>query len=143
MPKVKQKTLHVDVFFLFSGDATKRLFNYWHSSLRQECTENIFGLFKRRWPVVKNMRWHYWHAVEAILACAVLHNVGVRWRDEVEDLPPEDDEPLLHDGRVNEDGMHGMAEHARRMRERQEGAEVREQIVFGMEGPSERELRKM
>ena len=55
----------------------------------------------------------------------------------------EDDEPLLHDGRVHQDGMHGIAEHARRMRERQEGAEVRENIVFGMEGPSERELRKM
>ena len=61
----------------------------------------------------------------------------------MEDLPPEDDEPLLHDGPVHEVGMHGIAEHARRMRERQEGAEVREQIVFGIEGPSERELRKM
>ena len=61
----------------------------------------------------------------------------------MEDLPPEDDEPLLHDGRVHQDGMQGIAEHARRMRERQEGAEVRDLIVFGMEGPSERELRKM
>ena len=93
---------------------------HWIKLLRKvDCTENIFGLFKRRWPVVKNMRWHYWHAVEAILACAVLHNVGVRWRDNVEDLPPEDDEPLLHDGRVHQDGMQGIAEHARRMRERQ------------------------
>ena len=49
----------------------------------------------------------------------------------------------MHDGRVHQDGMQGIAEHARRMRERQEGAEVRENIVFGMEGPSERELRKM
>ena len=39
--------------------------------------------------------------------------------------------------------MQGIAEHARRMRERQEGAEGRDQIVFGMEGPSDRELRKM
>ena len=30
-------------------------------------------LKRRRWPVVKNMRWHYWHAVDAILACAVPH----------------------------------------------------------------------
>ena len=29
--------------------------------------------------------------------------------------------------------MQGIAEHARRMRERQEGAEVRDQIVFGMD----------
>ena len=89
------------------------------------------------------MRWHYWHAEEAILASAILYNVAVRWQDEVEDLPPGDDKPLLHDARVHQDGRDGMTEHAMRIRARQEGGKVRENLMFGMEGPSERELRKM
>ena len=33
-----------------------------------------------------------------------LHNVAVRLQDEVDDLPPDEDEPLLlHDGRVHRD----------------------------------------
>ena len=32
----------------------KRLFNLRHAGLRAECTETIFGMWKRRFPIVQN-----------------------------------------------------------------------------------------
>ena len=106
-------------------------------------TELIFGRLKRRWPIVKSLRVEYSNAVNIIMAAAILHNVGVRWQDEADDLP-DLAPPLDHDDRLaNERFRPGMPEGARRLRTRREGEEVRDNLRLNMPPPSQRELRKM
>ena len=45
------------------NDMRKRLFNLRHSGLRAECTECIFGMWKRRFLIKRNIRNHYRNAV--------------------------------------------------------------------------------
>lgn len=68
-------------------DASKRRFNRRLSGLRTVMSENIFGIWKRRFPVLKNMRNHLPLAKKVIVACAILHNMSIMWRDE---LPADD-----------------------------------------------------
>ena len=67
---------------LARDDPRKCLFNLCHSGLRTECTENIFGRWKKRWSFLKSVHVHYGNAVNSILATAVLHNLGILWNDE-------------------------------------------------------------
>ena len=74
-------------------DVRKRLFNLRHSGLRTEMTENIYAMWKRRWPITKHEREDLPTAKKTIVATAVLHNLCIRWADE---LPP------LEDGEVDD-----------------------------------------
>lgn len=73
-------------------DLRKRLFNRRHSGLRTVCTENIFGVVKRRWRCLKLLRSKHKWARETVIACMILHNIGLLWADEgpedEEDMPP-------------------------------------------------------
>ena len=68
-----------------AADPSKRLFNKRHSGLRTVCTEHIYGRLKRRWRVLKFLRCKYSYARETVIACCVLHNIGLLWADEVPD----------------------------------------------------------
>jgi len=66
-----------------AGDPSKRLFNRKHAGLRTLCTECIFGPWKRRWRCLKLLRTKYAWARETVIACGILHNIGIEWADAV------------------------------------------------------------
>ncbi len=78
------------------GDASKRLFNGRLSGLRTVMSENVYGIWKKRFPILREMRSHLPSAQMIIVATAILHNIAVR---ENMEEPPED---LRH--RDNRDG---------------------------------------
>ena len=70
-------------------DDNKCLFNIRHSSARVEMTENIYGMMKRRFPIVKYIRTKLRNAIRITTAAAILHNMELDCNDEV----PDDDHP--------------------------------------------------
>jgi hypothetical protein len=64
-----------------AADPSKRLFNRRHSDLRTSCTENLCGM-----RVLKLLRCKYEYSRKMVIACCVLHNIGILWADRV----PED-----------------------------------------------------
>ena len=70
-------------------DDNKCLFNIRHSSARVEMTENIYGMMKRRFPIVKYIRTKLRNAIRITTAAAILHNMALDCNDEV----PDDDHP--------------------------------------------------
>ena len=72
-------------------DPRKRLFNKRLSGIRTVMSECIFGCWKRRFPILKNMRTDFDLSQKIILATAVLFNLGRRWGDE-EDSEDEEEE---------------------------------------------------
>ena len=85
------------------NDLRKRLFNLRHAGLRAECTENIFGMWKRRFPIIRNLRNHFDNALEIVMATAVLHNLAVLWNEEE---PDESDEDGDKDGDISDVKMY-------------------------------------
>lgn len=93
-------------------DPSKALFNRRHSALRTVCTENIFGIWKRRFPCLKFLRCEHSRARKIAIATAILHNISILWKDE-EILGEEDEDvndedmgpqvPVLQDVEIVED----------------------------------------
>jgi hypothetical protein len=54
-------------------------------------TEDIYGMLKRRFPVIKCLRVGLDNAINIIMAAAILHNISLDWADEM----PADDHPNL------------------------------------------------
>lgn len=126
------------------NDMSKRLFNLRHSGLRAECTENIFGMWKRRFPIVRNIRNHYPNAIEIIMATAVLHNLSVLWKE-----PLPDDDGHNEDGEDEEDNplppmaMAGGGDRAGRLRIRLEGTAMRDTLLANMPQATPTEARRI
>ena len=76
-------------------DRTKRLFNRRLSGLRTVMSENIYGVWKRRFPILKSMRTDFLLSQRIIVATAVLFNIGRLWGEEEDDDEERDgdDEP--------------------------------------------------
>jgi hypothetical protein len=72
-------------------DDTKRLFNFRLSALRTVMSENVFGIWKRRFPVLRMLRAFYLTSKDIILATAILHNLAVKFGE----VDPEEDEEVL------------------------------------------------
>jgi hypothetical protein len=74
------------------GNRRKRKFNTRLSGLRTVCTENIFGIMKRRFNQLTKLKCTLHRARRTIVAIAVLHNISILWNDElpVEDIVPCD-----------------------------------------------------
>ena len=66
-------------------DDNKCLFNIRHSSARFEMTENIYGMMKRRFPIVKYIRTKLSNAIRITTAAAILHNMALDCNDELTD----------------------------------------------------------
>ncbi len=74
---------------------TKAIFNIRHSAARVEMTEDTFGILKRRFPVIKDMRYELQRAFRVVEACGVLHNLSVCLGDIMPRYLYEDEEPGL------------------------------------------------
>lgn len=58
----------------------KRRFNYKLSAIRTICTENVIGLWKRRFPCLRmGIRTKLSTACDIVVATAVLHNLALQW----------------------------------------------------------------
>ena len=64
------------------ADPRKAEFNSRLSRIMARSTENIFGIMKRKYPILKTLRAHYARARRIIMAIAILHNISIRWRQE-------------------------------------------------------------
>ena len=75
----------------------KTLFNRRISGLRTVMSENIYGVWKRRFPILKAMRTEMVLSQKIIIATAILFNISRMWRD---DGPDDDDSDSdeEHDG---------------------------------------------
>ena len=71
-------------------DRRKRLFNKRLSGLRTVMSENVFGIWKRRFPILRNMRTHLELTQKIIVATAILENIAIKLGEEVPN--GEDDE---------------------------------------------------
>ena len=69
-------------------DRRKRLFNRRLSGARTVMSECIYGVWKRRFPILKGIGTALQLSQRIIVATAVLHNIARMWSDE----DPEDDE---------------------------------------------------
>jgi DDE superfamily endonuclease len=78
-------------------DQRKRLFNSRLCGLRTEMSENVFGIWKQRFPCLRSLRCHYEKAKKMIIATAVLHNLAILLNEE------ELDEDLEIDGDLDDD----------------------------------------
>ena len=66
----------------------KRIFNSKLSGLRTVMSENLFGIWKRRFPILKGLRTHFELSQKIVVATAILFNFGRMMNDE----PPENDD---------------------------------------------------
>ncbi len=73
------------------GDPGKRLFNRCLSGLRTVMIENVFGIWKMRFPILNHIGCHISLAQDIITATAILHNLLVRWNANLPDVDLPDD----------------------------------------------------
>jgi hypothetical protein len=69
-------------------------------------SENVYALWKRRFPILKSLRGDVANCQDIVVATAVLHNMGLLWKDEnfvgrVGIDPREEDEFVVEDGEEN------------------------------------------
>lgn len=84
------------------ADADKALFNIRHSAARVEMTENIYGIWKQRFPILRQMRIGLENTMKVIECTAILHNIGIAWgdmmpRDMFPNDPPGRPPPVIDD----------------------------------------------
>ena len=78
----------------------RRAFNRNLSGLRTVMTENIFGRWKKHFPILRNLRCHLELSQKIIVTTAILENIAHAWNV---DQPQDDDLPNLpqpHEGHV-------------------------------------------
>ena len=95
-----------------SNDRRKRLFNRRLSGLRTVMSENLYGVWKRRFPILKNLRMDLEPSQKIIVATAVLFNAARMWNDIDPDDEGDDDtdeEDLEIDDMVVYDQVPGTA----------------------------------
>ena len=78
-------------------DPKHRRFNAKLSGIRTICTENLIGIWKRRFPVlVTGLRTKLKFTLDIIVALGVLHNYAILWAepdaDGLQGFPPPDDD---------------------------------------------------
>ena len=64
------------------GNHERSLFNTSrHSGARVECTEDTFGILKRRFPVLKDLRYDVSNSMNIVEMCCVFHNMSIDMGD--------------------------------------------------------------
>ena len=66
-------------------DPRRACFNSELSAIRTVMTENIFGRWKQRFPILRNLSTHLVISQKIILATAILHNIATLWNEEIPD----------------------------------------------------------
>ena len=116
-----------------ANDPRKRLFNRRHSGLRTVMTENIYGMWKRKFPILKGLRTDFSFSQKIILACAILFNLG-RIEAEMEETDDDSDEGGETEDSFDEDGdedvIHVIDEERNAVR--QKGQQEREKLLRAM-----------
>ncbi len=110
----------------------KGLFNERLSGLRTAMSEDVYGVWKSRFPCLRCLRCHLPLAQDIILATAMLHNMAVRWRAE---HFPQEEAPDVPDPDYNEDQLARIAGGANAggdIRRRLDGARVRNALLVAM-----------
>ena len=99
-----------------------------------EASECIYGMLKRRWPIVTSMRTNLEHSMSISLAVCILHNIAVKWgMPQVgEDEDPEEEEQIIV---VEED--------QERAEVRARGDILRNRLRANMPPPTDEERRKI
>ena len=69
----------------------KRLFNKRISGLRTVMSENIYGVLKRRFPILKSMRTDLVLSQKIVIVTAVLFNIARMWKDDGPDIDEDTD----------------------------------------------------
>ena len=77
------------------NDRRKRKFNQSLSAIRSIMTENIFGRWKKRFPIITNLRTHMELSQKIIIATAILHNIATLWNEQ---LPEGEEDPVQDTG---------------------------------------------
>ncbi len=99
-------------------EQNKKFFNKKLSGIRTECTENLIGLWKRRFPALKmGFRTKLMTSCNAAVASGVVHNLTISWDEPEPDSDDEagedDDEDAVldvwEDPRANENVGQGVA----------------------------------
>ena len=76
---------------------TRALFDIRHSAAQVKMSEDMFGIFKQRFPILRDMRYGLQYAMRVTESCAVLHKLAIRWGDILPQYKYEDfwEEPQL------------------------------------------------
>jgi len=83
---------------------------------------------KRKYPILKSLRCHHSRARKVIYACAILHNLSIRWR-----MQDEDDDDENYDPAVPAFERVPIIEDAAPLQVvRERGQIVRDQLMMGM-----------
>ena len=85
------------------NDRRKKKFNSALSGIRTIMTENIFGRWKKRFPIITNLRTHLQLSQKIIIATAILHNIATLWSDPLPEGEEEDDEETRRREREREE----------------------------------------
>ena len=80
-----------------NGNPRRRTFNRKLSGLRTVMTEDIFGRWKKRFPILRNLRCHLELSQKIIVTTAILENIAHAWNV---DQPDEDLPDPPHEGHV-------------------------------------------
>ena len=109
-----------------ANDPRKRLFNRRHSGLRTVMTENIYGVWKRKFPILTALRTDFGFSQKIILACAILFNLGRMENEEDtdDDSDAESESEDSSDANSDEDMVHVIDEERNAVR--QKGQQERE-----------------
>ena len=87
-----------------ANDPRKRLFNRRLSGLRTVMSECLFGVWKARFPILKNLRTDFPLSQKIVVATAILFNIARMWEDQ--DIQDDDDDSETED---DEDGGSNVA----------------------------------
>ena len=60
---------------------TRALFDIRHSAAQANMFKDMFGIFKQRFPILRDMRYGLQCAMRVTESCAVLHKLAIRWGD--------------------------------------------------------------
>jgi hypothetical protein len=115
-----------------SQDRRKRLFNRRISGLRTMMSECLFGVLKKRFPILKNLRTDYELSQKVILAAAVLFNIARMWEDEILDDEGSDDEGSDEDEGGDDEREHIVVEDHAPATVRMRGQIARDQVKDAM-----------
>ena len=109
-------------------------------------TECIYGILKRRFPIIKHIRNELPNAILIVQACTVLHNIALDWKDDVPNdhhSNYDDDDDDNDDLDVPQDQLHIFNMLSVRER-REQGMNARDNWRISMDNnPTRKELEKM
>ena len=108
-----------------ANDPRKRLFNRRLSGLRTMMSECLYGVWKARFPILKNLRTDFVFSQKIVVATAILFNLARMWDDPDPD-PEEDDEDA--DGAEEDDGDQVVVQDAAPATIRMRGKTLRDKL---------------